>query len=395
MGGDRRVPALVDFAVLVQFSRLVSEANHPAETRPVLAEAAVTHLGVEGAAVLKVEGDALILVASCGLPPAVAGFTIAAEVFDELAPRLVAASRGDLVHAEVMPLIVSADLYGALVLLSKHPIALTTERRELAEAMVDLAAIATARAESYSALERSYAELRESRDTLARTERLRVLGQMAAGVSHDVKNILNPLGLQLELLRRRIDRGELDKARDTIDTMRDVIRHGVDVVERLRDFSRQTPETEADIERVDVDKVVATAVELSRPRLAQYKAIEVRLALGAPPPIRARASELTTAMVNLIVNAMEALGDVPGSIAVTTAASGGGTAIAVADTGPGMSPEVERRVFEPFFTTKPEGTGLGLAMIFAFVQRYDGTVSVDTAPGAGTRFTLWFPAAVD
>ncbi len=385
------MPVLGDFAALVQFSRLVSSATNPAEARPVLAEAAVTHLGVEAAAVLKVEGDELVLVASSGLAPAFAGWTISAELFDELAERILADSRGAMAHAEVMPLIVSGDLYGALVLLSPRPIGLDPARRELAEAMVDLAAITTARAESYAALERSYADLRESRDALARTERLRVLGQMAAGVSHDVKNILNPLGLQLELLRRRVDRGEVDKARETIETMRDVIKHGVDVVDRLRDFSRQAPEAETEI--VDVDRVVATAVELSRPRLGQHKAIQLEVELRGPPSIHARASELTTAVVNLVVNAMEAMSESGGTITITTEAADDGARIAVADTGPGMPPDVERRVFEPFFTTKSEGTGLGLAMIFAFVQRYHGTIALATAPGTGTRFTLWFPAA--
>jgi signal transduction histidine kinase len=388
---DSRVPALADFALLVQFSRLVSAANNPAEARPVLAEAAVKHLGVEAAAVLKVEGDELVLVASAGLAPSFAGFVISSELFAELGPRLLEASAGAMRHCEVMPLIVGGDLYGALVLLSARPIAIDRERRELGEAMVELAAAAVARAESYAALEKSYSDLRESRDALARTERLRVLGQMAAGVSHDVKNILNPLGLQLELLRRRMERGELDKARETIDTMRDVIRHGVDVVDRLREFSRQAPEAETEL--VDVDRVVATAVEVSKPRLAQYRSIILDDQLGGPPPIRARASELTTAVVNLIVNAMEAMGDAGGSIRVTTAAGAGGAVIAVADTGPGMTADVERRVFEPFFTTKAEGTGLGLAMIFAFVQRYHGRVELETAPGKGTRFTLWFPAA--
>jgi signal transduction histidine kinase len=343
--------------------------------------------------VLKVEGDELVLVASTGLAPSFAGFTLSAELFGELAARIIAVAKGTMTDAEVMPLIVGGDLYGALVLLSPRPIELDPARRELAEAMVDLAAITAARAEGYAALERSYAELRESRDALARTERLRVLGQMAAGVSHDVKNILNPLGLQLELLRRRIDRGEIDRAHETIETMRDVIRHGVDVVDRLRDFSRQAPEAETEL--VEVDRVVATAVELGRPRLSQHKAIELEVELGAPPAIRARASELTTAVVNLVVNAMEAMPEAGGLIKITTAPSAGGAMIAVADTGPGMAPDIERRVFEPFFTTKSDGTGLGLAMIFAFVQRYHGTIALETAPGKGTRFTLWFPAATD
>src|SRR5690349_1689633 len=114
--GDARVPALADFAALVQFSRLVSGASNPAEARPVLAEAAITHLGVDAAAVLKVEGDDLVLVAAKGLPSGTA-FTLSAELFDELAPRMIASTAGAMSHAEVLPLIVSGDLYGALVLL--------------------------------------------------------------------------------------------------------------------------------------------------------------------------------------------------------------------------------------------------------------------------------------
>jgi len=373
---------------LARFSRLVSDVDSPDEAAVVLAAAVVDQLAAPAAVVLRVEGEELVVAARAGAPETLAGWRVPSEQFGpELGARLVAACP-EHTHAETLPLIVAGDLYGVLVMLGRAPLVLDAPHRDLVLAMVDLAAVAIARATSYAALARSYAELKESRETLARSERLRVLGQMAAGVSHDVKNILNPLGLQLELLRRRLDRGELDRARESIDTMRDVIRHGVDVVDRLREFSRQAPSAESEV--VDIDKVVATAVELSRPRLTQHARVVLQLALGAPRPIRARASEITTAVVNLIVNAIEAMTE-GGTISVSTGEADNGSWIAVADTGPGMDPETERRVFEPFFTTKAEGTGLGLAMIYAFVQRYDGRVRLETSVGKGTRFTLWFP----
>ncbi|KAB2884220.1 MAG: HAMP domain-containing histidine kinase [Kofleriaceae bacterium] len=288
------------------------------------------------------------------------------------------------------PLVAEGDLYGVLVLLDDEPVELPGEKAALAEALVDLAAIAAGRAASHDELARSYAELRASREVLARTERLRLLGQMSAGVSHDVKNLLNPIGLQLEVLRRRIDRGDADAVRETIARLQEIVRHGVDVVERLRDFSRQDLEVQA--EDVDLAAVATSAVELSRARVAQHPAIELRSAIAPVPLVRSRSSELATAVVNLIANATEALSE-RGVIVVATGHEDGGAWVEVADDGPGMAPDVERRVFEPFFTTKSEGTGLGLAMVYAFVQRHGGRVGLTTAPGQGTRIRLWFPVA--
>jgi signal transduction histidine kinase len=165
------------------------------------------------------------------------------------------------------------------------------------------------------------------------------------------------------------------------------VRYGVDVVERLREFSRQDPEPEA--EPVTLERVLETAVGLCGPRVPASAGIELRGEPGHAPPVMARRSELVTAIVNLVFNAIEAMPG-GGTVSVRTGSSNGGGWIEVADDGPGMPPEIERRIFEPFFTTKEQGTGLGLAMVYAFVHRHSGELTVDTAPGRGTRLRLWF-----
>jgi signal transduction histidine kinase len=351
-----------------------------------IAEVAASRLGTS-AAVLRVTGDRLVLVAAHDLRVE-PGWSIDADEIDVLGSQLAVAS--GLAEARVMMLVIGGDIYGALVLLAPGPIELTSAQLTLANAIVDLAAAATERAERYAALAESYAELKTSREALVRSERLRILGQMAAGISHDVKNILNPLGLQIEVARRRIGKGDLAGVNETLDTMRDVVRHGVDVVDRLREFSRQAPEV---AEIVEVDRVIATAVELSRPRVSLVAGVELAVLAIPALRIRARASELATAIVNLIVNATEAMPD-GGTITISAGERDGGASITVADNGPGMPTDVADHVFEPFFTTKgSSGTGLGLAMIYAFVQRFEGRIQLETTPGKGTRFTLWFPLA--
>lgn len=376
---------------LVDFCRVVAAARTPLEVMERLVEVAVTTLGARAAAVLEVAAsDQLVLVAARNLPDdRQAWRTEADTIGPELGERFRAWCGGGCSHTRQFPLVAEGDLYGVLLLLAPAPLDLASETHTLAEALADLAAIAAHRAAAHDELRRSYAELRSSRELLARTERLRLLGQMSAGVSHDVKNLLNPIGLQLEVLRRRVDRGDLDAVRETIARLQDIVRHGVDVVERLRDFSRQ--DLEAESEPVDLAATVTAAIELARARVDLQPAIELRARVQPVQPVRARTSELATAVVNLIGNALEALRQ-KGTITVSTGSGDGGGWVEVADDGPGMPPDVERRIFEPFFTTKADGTGLGLAMVYAFVRRHGGRVTVATAPGEGTRLRLWFPA---
>jgi signal transduction histidine kinase len=231
---------------------------------------------------------------------------------------------------------------------------------------------------------------RQAEYTLARTEKLRALGQMAAGISHDLTNILNPLSLHLQIGGRAIDEGDPAKAREALAEMKQLLTRGVQTLERLRDYSRQSPESRP--ETIDLNHLVHEASEIAKPRMTgrSGRFTAFREELGSPEPFPGQPADILSALVNLIVNAIDALIK-GGTITLRTGSCDGESWVEVADNGPGMPPEVERRVFEPFFSTKgDQGTGLGLAMVYACMQRHGGSVRLKTKPGEGTSFTLAF-----
>ena len=382
--------AQTSLKALLQFSRLASEARSAAAILPILADTACQLFHLPAAAVLQVTAQGqLALAAGHGLPAELASFQCEPDEIDSaLGPRMLAAAPGRFGHAQTVLMVSGGDLYGVLVLLTQASAPLDDDARRLAETLADLAAVALSKAEQLAELERSNAELRASREALARSEKLRALGQMAAGIAHDLKNILNPLGLQVQLLRRRLAR-EPARAPEVLADMEEALRTGLGVVDRLRTFGRQEPEGQ--VEAIDIDAVVQRVANLVRPQLEERAGVQLVTTLGQPPAAVIHGPELETAVVNLVVNAIDAVGE-RGTIRLSTSSRDGGACIEIADDGPGMPPEVEQHVFEPFFTTKGQtGTGLGLAMVYALVQRAAGRVDLVTAPGQGARFTIWLP----
>jgi signal transduction histidine kinase len=385
--------------VLIRFSRLASDAKM-GEILPLLAEAAIGQVKADGALVVEISPKGrLQATVTRGVPEsALSGWQGDADcIGEELGGQLLAAL-GDagkaFTLARTLPLVSTGGLFGALVLLFEAGHETGARGLQLAHAFVDLAAIAMGRANEVAKLEKVNAELRASREVLARSEKLRSLGQMAAGLTHDLKNILNPLSLHAQLIERAVARSDMAQVTRTVEEMKLVIKRGVETVERLRAFSRQSPEARA--MKVDLDELAREAIAIARPRMASRKGALCRIVedLSGVPPVMARGDEVVAAVVNLVANAIDAMPD-GGTVTVSTRLDDGprgGVVLTVSDTGPGMTPEVQARVFEPFFTTKgAEGTGLGLAMVFATMQRYGGTVGLDTAPEKGAAFTLWFP----
>jgi signal transduction histidine kinase len=384
-------PGSID--VLVRFSRLASEASSGAEIVPLLADAAIEHVKADGAVVIELtKTGAARVAASREVPPSVSQWTGDVDALDsELGKQLLRAGGRAFARAHPLPLVSTGGLFGALVLFFAEGNEPSDRKMQIARGLTDLAAVAMGRAVHLGKLAQANTELRASREALARTEKMRALGQMAAGLSHDLKNILNPLSMHAQIVKRAIARGNTEQANQSLDEMAGVIHRGVETIDRLRAFSRQAPDTLA--KRVDFNALTREAVAIARPRMASRVAALSRIHedLGEVPPVVGRADEIIGAVVNLVVNAIDAMPE-GGTITLSTGVADGRAFLTVADTGPGMTPEVQARVFEPFFTTKgAEGTGLGLANVFATMQRHGGTVSLETAPGNGAAFTLWFP----
>jgi len=379
---------------LVRFARVVSDTTTRAEVLPLLADAIHEHVGAPGVCVVEIggAGGARVAVAR-GLPGGTEDLALDPDAMgQELARAVVEACGAAFDGAETRLLVASGNLFGAVVMLFRERGA-DDRLLQLADGFIDLAAIALESAAQIESLERSHAELRVAQEALARTEKLRALGQMAAGVSHDLKNILNPVSLHLQVADRAILRGDLADARESIAEMKQVVVRGVETVERLRSYSRQSKESKAQL--IDLDRLVREASGIARPRMAATgHVLKVAFELGGPPTVLADGGEVVAALVNLMVNAIDAAGTKGKMLTLRSGTADGGSFVEVEDDGPGMPPEVETRVFEPFFTTKgEEGTGLGLAMVYATMQRYGGNITLDTEVGRGTRFRLWFPEA--
>jgi len=378
--------------VLVRFARHASDGA-AAKILDRLADAIVEHVHESGVAIVEIDKNGVphtSVVRKLDREPA--SISIDRDSMGaELGRDVLRSCGAPFEHAETLVLVADGSLFGAAVLLFPKGDELDDESRRIATGLVDLAAITLANASHIQKLERSYVELKESQAILARGEKLRALGQMAAGISHDLKNILNPLSLHIQIATRALARGKTADLEESLEEMKQVVVRGVEAVERLRSYSRQSKESKTEL--VDLEKLAREAAGIAKPRMASIgRVLKIVEDFHHPPAVMAVSGDLVSALVNLVVNAIDASVKKGTTVTLRSGEDDGGTFIEVEDDGPGMPPEVEKSVFEPFFTTKGlDGTGLGLAMVYATVQRHGGKITLDTEVGRGTRFRLWFP----
>lgn len=241
-----------------------------------------------------------------------------------------------------------------------------------------------------SALRRAEEERRLAEASAQEAARLESLALLAGGVAHDFNNLLTSVLGAAELAQRL--------AGADVQPLLELIRVGA---LRAGDLTRQllayAGRGEVVRELIDPPSLVQ---ELAKIAQANYgPGIELRCDLSPCAPLLIDATQLRQVVLNLLVNAGQAVGRGPGRVSVRCAQHGRGARawvrIEVQDDGPGMDAATRERIFEPFFTTKPTGTGLGLAAVRGFVRAQDGTVEVESAPGAGTTFRLTLPAQPD
>jgi PAS domain S-box-containing protein len=250
-------------------------------------------------------------------------------------------------------------------------------------------------------------ELQAAEETLRQAQKMEAIGQLTGGIAHDFNNLLTGILGSLSLMRRRLDEGRLDDLDRFMETASASANRAAALTHRLLAFARRQS---LDPKPVDVGALISSMEELLHRTLGEQITLQVELGAGVWP-VLADANQLESALLNLSINARDAMPD-GGALRIATEnigiedsrapglhglAPGEYVAIAVSDTGIGMTPDVSERAFDPFFTTKPigQGTGLGLSMIYGFVKQSNGHVRIDSRRGQGATVTLYLPRPVD
>lgn len=226
----------------------------------------------------------------------------------------------------------------------------------------------------------------------ARSDKLRALGELAAGVAHNLNNSLTVIQGRAQLLLMRSGGDEANKK--SLEVITQAVGDCSQTLRRLLDFSRRNASRNA--VPVDLTELVTSSVEIARPKWQSESTnrtgtIEVRVNAPKPAMALGDSSELREVVLNFIFNAVDAMPQ-GGTIEVGTAVDGSTARFWVADDGAGMTQEVIARIFEPFYSTKGErGTGLGLSASHGIIENHGGDINVTSEPGKGTRFDVILP----
>jgi PAS domain S-box-containing protein len=240
-------------------------------------------------------------------------------------------------------------------------------------------------------------------EALRQAQKMEAVGQLTGGIAHDFNNLLGAISGNLELLQNRLGRGQMGNLERYIERAQEGARRAAALTQRLLAFARRQT---LDPRVIDVNRLVASTAELLR----QTTGPEVEFEIVADDELwttRIDPSQLENALLNLCINARDAMAPAGGLITIATAnerlgpakaverdlVAGDYVAISVSDGGTGMAPEVIERAFDPFFTTKPlgEGTGLGLSMVYGFARQSGGQARIRSELGKGTTVQLFLP----
>ncbi len=225
----------------------------------------------------------------------------------------------------------------------------------------------------------------------AKGERLAALGNLAAGVAHEIRNPLNTIALTCRYLERLIAQGATDPAlRSEAHTNFEVVASELARLTRtLDDFVVLARPTDLEVRDCDLEAVLNHTLALFARELEQAK-VALQREGGGPLPVRGDPDRLGQVLSNIIRNAVQAMPD-GGTLSVRSHREDGRAIVAFADTGPGIPRADLHRIFEPYFTTKRSGLGLGLALSLRIVEAHGGSLSVANQPGSGALVTVSVP----
>ncbi len=215
------------------------------------------------------------------------------------------------------------------------------------------------------------------------SSRLAAISRLTGGIAHEIKNPLNAMALHLEVLKTKLDAAEPE-----IDVISREIRRLDNVVKTFLNFNKPI---ELQRQALDLSELANSLVDLVRPD-ASSRNIKIETQLNEPMWINGDPDLMRQAVLNVVVNAMDAMRE-SGTLQLHGACHEGECLLTISDSGPGIPPEIRDKIYNLYFTTKETGSGMGLAMTFRAVQLHSGTIDVTGEPGQGTTFRLRFPMA--
>ena len=318
----------------------------------------------------------------------------------------------DTVEVELLvPILYGVDLLGVIAVGRKiSGERLVADDRMLLRTLANQSSIAIENAKAFDEIaklnetlearvEERTAELRDTQTQLVQAEKMKSLGQLVAGVAHELNNPIGFVHANLQLLDEYIAKllapgrsaQETTKAREAIAKLLVRSREGTErvkkIVQDLRTFSRMD---QAELQDANLNEEIERTLALMEPRFKT--AIAVERDFGTLPRVRCYPGQLNQVFLNLLMNACDAIGK-KGKIRIRTRRGSDGVRLEFHDDGPGIPEEIQRQVFDPFFTTKPVGvgTGLGLSISHGIIERHGGRISVESGPGHGTTFLIELP----
>ena len=234
-------------------------------------------------------------------------------------------------------------------------------------------------------------EINQKMQALAHHQRLETIGTMTASIAHDFNNLLTPI-MGYSIMTMEMLPADATDLQDNLMEIYDASVKAKDIVTRLADLTKKG--NEENFKEIEVDEVIQDALKVTLP--AKPKEVEVKANFNAEGEmIKADRTQISQLVLNIVLNAYDAMREKGGTLLVSTRISGEEAVLRFKDNGCGMDTETMSRIFDPFYTTKEsgKGTGLGLAIVAQIVETHGGKIYVDSEPGEGTEFRIYIPLA--
>ena len=328
----------------------------------------------------------------------------------------------EMPHAAIYcPMFVGNHIIGVICVESFRRGAYTSYHLDMIKTLAAYTAVALDNADAYQELNRTLADLQETQLQLVQSEKMASLGQLTAGIAHEINNPINFVSANVKPLQRDVgnllevlsryseirpddtvaaklaeiaelkEEIEIDYVIDEIQMLikgiEDGARRTAEIVKGLRNFSRLD---ETDLKRANVNEGIESTLVLLHSTYKDH--VEITRNYGELPEIECFPGQLNQVFMNLLTNAIQAITE-RGTIDITTRSSGDRVRISIKDSGGGIPQELLGKIFDPFFTTKEvgKGTGLGLSISLGIIEKHHGTMEVESEPGRGTEFIITLP----